>query len=274
MIYWLRQRASTALVCPDVGGRDDRNGAFGRCAMDAAKGRQIGSECLVMPHMCPGQTIVRRLACSGRGIHRCCPLVPRSRKRCSISLRQPARLRMPTAGSTAPPASGSPPRTGSGTPRASAPGCAGIQNSSPSLTMPRMACGRTSSTTMSATWSGRTGCRLRPARFGSCATAGPATWTTCMKSTWSASSLMGGQPIRRRALPGLPAGQRGCRRGIITLRYGWADVTGSRAESLGRSPPCSLYAAGTAPPGAAGPRAGFANAGRRAPGGRRMTGGR
>ena len=28
----------------------------------------------------------------------------------------------------------------------------------------------------------------------------------------------------------------GAVRGIITLRYGWADVTGSRAESLGRSP--------------------------------------
>ena len=211
MIYWLRQRASTALVCPDVGGRDDRNGAFGRCAMDAAKGRQIGSECLVMPHMCPGQTIVRRLACSGRGIHRCCPLVPRSRKRCSISPRRTARLRMPTAGSIAPPASGSPPRTGSGTPRASAPGCAGIKNSSASLTMPRMGCGLTSSTTMSAMWSGRTGCRLRPARSGSCATAGPATWTTCTKSTWSASSSMGGPLIRQQSASGPPEGQRGCR---------------------------------------------------------------
>ena len=233
MIYWLRQRASTALVCPDVGGRDDRNGAFGRCAMDAAKGRQIGSECLVMPHMCPGQTIVRRLACSGRGIHRCCPLVPRSRKRCSISPRRTARLRMPTAGSIAPPASGSPPRTGSGTPRASAPGCAGIKNSSASLTMPRMGCGLTSSTTMSAMWSGRTGCRLRPARSGSCATAGPATWTTCTKSTWSASSSMGGPLIRQQSASGTSGG---------TTRVPFAGSL--RCDTAGRTSPGPVPIAG------------------------------
>jgi hypothetical protein len=71
MIFGPRLRALPALVRRDMGGGDGRSGAFGRwchgCMTGAATGRQIGSECLIMPDTRPGQPIVRHLSCSGRG---------------------------------------------------------------------------------------------------------------------------------------------------------------------------------------------------------------
>jgi hypothetical protein len=44
-----------------------RSGVGAMTVRGSGRGRQIGSECLIMPDTCLGQTTARRLACSGRG---------------------------------------------------------------------------------------------------------------------------------------------------------------------------------------------------------------
>jgi hypothetical protein len=56
------------LSARDVGGGDGRSGAFQRRRQDvtgAAPGRQIRSECLIMPDRCPGRPTARRLPARG-----------------------------------------------------------------------------------------------------------------------------------------------------------------------------------------------------------------
>ena len=101
--------------------------------------------------------------------------------------------------------------------------------------------------TTSTAWNAPTACLQRGARPSEGTAAGPGTWTTCTRSTASASSSteLAAHPAEGRWRD-THRDNANLVQGTETLRYGWPDATEHRCQPLSRSPPSCAGMAGRA----------------------------